>query len=85
METLAAGYHGGALRLGRDGPEAEERYAALPWLRDGVFAACRICARLGMTGERLQALAGEGSPLRPAASREVPLRRGRGEVMQAWP
>ena len=44
--------------LGRDGPEAEARYGELPWLRDALFAACRICAHLGMTGERLRALAG---------------------------
>ena len=81
VETTAAGCRGAALRLGRDGPEAEERYQALPWLRDGVFAACRICARMGVTGESLQALAGK-IPRFALRSREVPLRRSRGELMQ---
>ncbi len=82
LETLAERFGGTVLRLGRDGPEAEARYAALPWLRDGVFAACRICARMGLTGERLRALTGKLPPFR-TASREVPLSGGRGAVMQA--
>ena len=81
IDTLAAGYHGGALRLGRDGAEAEARYRELPWLRDGIFAACRICARLGMTGERLRDLAGK-LPRFALCRQEIPLRRD-GEDMLA--
>lgn len=80
IDTLAAGYHGGALRLGRDGPEAEARYGELPWLRDALFAACRICAHLGMTGERLHGLAGK-IPRFVLRRREVSLRSGQGEVL----
>ena len=80
IDTLAAGYHGGALRLGRDGAEAEARYGELPWLRDGIFAACRICARLGMTGERLRGLTGK-LPRFAICRREVPLRRDGEEVL----
>ena len=82
VEALAEGRPAAVLRLDRDGPEAEELYAALPWLRDGVFAACRICARLGQTGERLRTLVGR-VPRFVRLQREVPLRRGRGEVMQS--
>ena len=82
VEALAEGRPEAVLRLDRDGPEAEELYAALPWLRDGVFAACRICARLGQTGERLRTLVGR-VPRFVRLQREVPLQRGRGEVMQS--
>lgn len=82
LDTLAAGCGTAVLRLGRDGPEAGERYEALPWLRDAVFAACRICARMGVTGERLRGLTGK-IPRFQTAGQEVPLRGDRGAVMQA--
>lgn len=82
LELLAASHSGAVLRLGRDGAEAEERLRSLPWLRSAVFAACRICARLRMTGERLHTLDGK-VPLFSVSRREIPLARGRGEVMQA--
>ncbi len=82
VAARGAGRPAAVLRLDRDGPEAEELYAALPWLRDGVFAACRICARLGQTGERLRTLVGR-VPRFVRLQREVPRRRGRGEVMQS--
>lgn len=74
---------GGILRLGRDGEEAEELYRALPWLRDAAFAAARICARLGQTGERLRTLEAR-IPRFVRLKREVPLHKGRGEVMQGF-
>ena len=64
----------------RDRPEAEARYGELPWLRDALFAACRICAHLGMTGERLHGLAGK-IPRFVLRRREVSLRSGQGEVL----
>ena len=81
VRALAAVRGGEVLALDRDGSEAEEVYAALPWLRDGIFAAVRLCARLGQTGERLSTLAGR-VPKFVVLRREVPLRRSRGEVMQ---
>lgn len=81
IETLCAARGGGLLRLDRDGGEAQELYESLPWLRDAAFAAGRICARLGETGERLGTLMGR-TPKFVVLRREVPLRRGRGEVMQ---
>ncbi|NCB63667.1 MAG: hypothetical protein EOM52_08640 [Clostridia bacterium] len=74
---------GTVLRLGRDGKEAEELYLELPWLRDAAFAAARICARLGQTGERLRTLEVR-VPRFVRLKREVPLHKGRGEVMQGF-
>lgn len=81
IQILAGSRGGRALRLDRDGAEAERLYAALPSLRDAAFAAARICARLGQTGERLTTLAGR-VPRFVVLRREVPLRKSRGEVMQ---
>ena len=47
---------------------------------DALFAACRICAHLGMTGERLHGLAGK-IPRFVLRRREVSLRSGQGEVL----
>ena len=82
LEGLAEQEAGTLLRLGRDGAQAEACYEALPWLRDGVFAACRLCARLGLTGEGLTDLAARIPPLR-LRRREVPLSSGRGVLVQA--
>jgi len=82
LDALAANARSTVLRLGRDGPEAEARYAARPWLWDALFAACRICAHMGLTGERLRGLAGKVPPF-TRRRREVPLHGDRGAVMQA--
>ena len=72
LEALAGARGGVLLRLGRDGPDAQALYEALPWLRDGVFAACRLCQRLCRTGEPLSALAGR-VPQFHLLRRELPL------------
>ena len=82
LDTLAARYGSAVLRLDRDGREARERYAASPWLWDAVFAACRICAHMGCSGERLRGLAGKLPPF-ALRRREIPLHGDRGTVMQA--
>ncbi len=82
IDAVAEAFHGSALRLNRDGERARARYAQLPWLRDALFAACRICAHMGVTGERLHALAGR-VPHFSLCRREVALRGDRGAVMQA--
>ncbi len=75
-ERVAESYGGRLLRLGRDGEEAETVWQTQPWLWDAVFAACRICARMGLTGETLAELdrsaprfatvrRGDPPPLRP--------------------
>lgn len=80
-ETVTGSFGGKLLRLGRD-QGARELWRDTPWMRDGIFAACRICARLGYTGESLRHL--DGSVPKFATVRgEVPLRSGRGRVMGA--
>ena len=82
VDLVAAGYSAQVLRLERDGQKARELYRALPWLRDAAFAAARIAARMGVTGEKLEGLAAR-TPRFSAWKREVPLQSGRGQVMQA--
>ena len=81
-ERVADGFGRRLLRLGRDGEEARKVWADKPWLWDGIFAACRICARLGLTGERLSDL-DRLVPQFVTARGDVPLRSGRGRVMGA--
>ena len=82
MEALAEGCRANVLRIGRDGPPAEQLYRAQYWLHDGIYAAVRICARMGSTGESLHALCGR-LPRFYVERREVPLSCDRGAVMRA--
>lgn len=79
-EQVAESFQGRLLRLGRDGEEAEALWREQPWFWDGIFAACRIAARLGLTGETLSHL-DQGLPHFSTVRGEVPLRTGRGRVM----
>jgi len=79
-EQVAESFRGRLLRLGRDGQEAAELWRDQPWMWDGIFAACRLCARLGLTGETLAHL-DRSVPRFATVRREVPLRSGRGRVM----
>lgn len=81
-DRVAQSFGGSLLRLGRDGVEARDLWKDLPWLWDGIFAACRICARMGLTGESLAHL-DRLSPQFATVRGEVPLRSGRGRVMGA--
>lgn len=82
IDLLAARRHGTVLRLGRDGKEAGELYAAQPALRDAVFAACLLCAHMTAAGERLRVLDSR-VPLFRIRRAEVPLKGDRGAVMEA--
>lgn len=82
IDLLAAGKPGAVLRLGRDGEKARACYARQLTLRDGVFAACRLCARMREAGERLHIIEGR-APLFRTKRAEVPLAGSRGAVMQA--
>lgn len=73
LRSLARSRDAALLCPGEEG--WEDLYAALPWYRDGIFAAARICARLGRTGERLSTLAGR-VPRFVVLRREVPLPGG---------
>ena len=79
-ETVAEAHGARLLRLGRD-RGAEELWAEQPWFWDAAAAACRLCARLGRTGETLAAL-DAAAPKFAVARGEVPLRRGRGRAME---
>ncbi len=63
-----------------DGEEAQELWRRQSWFRDAVFAACRVCWRMGRTGETLRQLSGLLPPF-ATVRREVPLHSGRGRVM----
>lgn len=82
IDAMAAQYGSNVLRLGRDGREAEARYGASPWLWDALFAACRLCSHMALSGERLHGLAGRLPPF-ARRRREVSLQGDRGTVMQA--
>ena len=81
-ETVAGSLRGRLLRLGRDGEEALRLWREQPWMWDGIFAACRVCARMGHTGQTLSALSRE-LPAFATVRAEVPLRSGRGRVIGA--
>ena len=63
-------------------PISEARYAAAPWLRDALFAACRICSHMALSGARLRGLSGQ-IPAFTLRRRELPLDGDRGTLMQA--
>ena len=79
-EEVAQSFQGCILRLGRDGEKAQTLWRETPWLWDGIFAACRVVARLGLTGETLSHL-DRSIPQFATVRGEVPLRTGRGRVM----
>lgn len=79
-EEVAKSFRGRLLRLGRDGEDALRLWREQPWFWDGIFAACRIAARLGLTGETLKLL-DHSIPQFATVRGEVPLRTGRGRVM----
>jgi len=82
VELVAAGYNGTVLRLDRDGEPARELYACLPWLWSAPSAAARICARMGVSGQRLESLVGK-TPRFHGWKREVSLTADRDEVLRA--
>lgn len=82
VELVAAGYGGTVLRLDRDGDQAAVLYAAQPWLRQAPAAAVRICSRMAVSGQKLEALISK-TPRFSTWRREVPLSSDRGQVMQA--
>lgn len=81
VDLVAAGFGGAVLRLGAGGESARQLYRTLPWLRDAAFAAGRLCARMAVSGERLEQLSGK-TPRFSSWKREVPLHRDRGEIMR---
>ena len=82
VELVAAGYGGTVLRLDRDGDQARTLYAAQPWMRQAPAAALRICARMAVSGQKLESLVSK-TPRFSSWRREVPLSSDRGRVMRA--
>lgn len=80
-DTVAEAFGGVLLRLDADGERAMKLWEETPWFRDAIFAACRICARLGETGETLAALS-DTAPHFAVVRGEVALRHSRGRVME---
>ena len=83
LEDVAERHGAVIIRLGRDGRRAEELYRELPSLRDAVFAGALICARMQKEGITLAELYAQKVPGFSLVTRELNLRRGRGEVMAA--
>jgi len=82
LDNLAAGFGARVLRLGRD-PGAYALYYRLPYLRDGVFAACRLVGAMAASGERLHNLRAR-TPVFRTAQREVPIKGDRAAIMQQF-
>lgn len=80
-DQVAAHFGGKVLRLGRD-KGAYELWRATPWMWDGIFAACRLCAHLAAAGESLTRL-DRSVPRFATAHGEVPLRTDRGKTLEA--
>jgi len=81
LELLANDLGTSVLRLGRDGAAADELYSSQPFMRDGIFAAARICAYMSSRRETLSALRSQ-IPKFCSVSREVPVSCGRGAAMR---
>lgn len=81
LELVAAGFGKRVLRLGKDGERARQTYGELPWLRDATFAAVRLCARMGASGERLEQLNAK-IPRFCVWRREVPLAADWNEIIR---
>jgi len=80
LDTLAAGFGAKILRLGRD-PGAQNLYYRRPYLRDGVFAACRLAGTMAASGESLHAIS-QRAPTFRTVRKEVQIQGDRAEVMQ---
>jgi len=82
VDLVAAGYDGCVLWLDRDGREAQELYESMPWLWYAPSAAVRICHRMGVSAQSLEAL-GQKTPRFQSWKREVPILSDQREVLEA--
>lgn len=82
IEEIGRRTGGRVLRLGRDGREAEELYREQVCLRDGLFAAARLCAHLEKAGETLAALSAR-APRFYTRTKELRLKGDPGSVMRS--
>lgn len=82
LDKLAAQLGAVLLRPARDGEKARALYVRSPFFRDGIFAAVRLVSHLARDGKTLAA-ALAAVPDFARLRRELPLHRGRAEVMGA--
>jgi mannose-1-phosphate guanylyltransferase/phosphomannomutase len=82
IDLIAGAYNAEVYRIGRDGDEAVRLHEEQIFMRDGLFAAARICARLAQSGESLRELESR-LPRFSISSREISLSGDRGLVMRA--
>lgn len=81
LDVLAMNYGAKVLRLGRDGTEAEDLYISQPFMRDGIFAAARLCSALSHRRESLASLS-DRIPAFRTLTREVEISVNRGALMR---
>jgi len=81
IDAIAARRNVMVYRLGRDGEQAETLYTRLRVLRDAVFGGALVCVWMKKLGMSLSELVDSKVPRFTVIEREVPLKRGRGEVM----
>ncbi len=81
IDDLAKDFKAEVLRVGRDGQRADALFCSQIIMRDGVFAAARLCAWLKTHGEKLSELR-RRMPQFSTITREVTLKGARGSVMR---
>lgn len=81
LDILARDMGAKLLRLQRDGDEAERLYKKQIFMRDGIFAAVKICSAMQKRQEALASLL-DRLPSFSVVSRDVRISGGRGEIMK---
>ena len=81
LDILASSLGTRVLRIGRDGEEAEALYRSQIFMRDGIFAALKLCAAMGKTGERLADMAAR-TPEFSVTEHTVTVACGRAKAMR---
>ena len=80
LDNVAADFSANILRLGRD-PGAAGLYYRTPYLRDGVFAACRLVGAMAVNGETLYELS-KRAPQIFTKKQEVAITKSRALLMR---
>ena len=80
LDQLAKKFGAKILRLGRD-RDAEDLYYRLPYLRDAIFAACRLTGSMAASGETLHDF-NQRAPQFHTANWEVTVTGDRAAIMQ---
>jgi mannose-1-phosphate guanylyltransferase/phosphomannomutase len=81
LDLLASDCGGKLLRIGRDGRAADELAVRQVFMRDGIFAAVKICGYMATENESLETVCSKVPDFFLAES-GIAVRRGRGAVMR---